>query len=137
MQDVAIALENRPGALAEMGAALGRAGISIEGGGAWVINGGGVAHFLFADGSAARKALEGAGIRVLDVRDVLVQRLNQSRPGQLGLLTRRMADAAVNIEVLYSDHDHQLILVVDDMDRGRAVSDEWMREYSPTGSTTT
>jgi len=137
MQDVAIALENRPGALAEMGAALGRAGISIEGGGAWVINGGGVAHFLFADGSAARKALEGAGIRVLDVRDVLVQRLDQSRPGQLGLLTRRMADAAVNIEVLYSDHDHQLILVVDDMDRGRAVSDEWMREYSPTGSTTT
>ena len=37
MQDVSIRLENRPGALAEMGEALARAGISIEGGGAWVV----------------------------------------------------------------------------------------------------
>jgi hypothetical protein len=25
----------------------------------------------------------------------------------------------VNIEVLYSDHDHQLVLVVDDFEKGR------------------
>jgi prepilin-type processing-associated H-X9-DG protein len=130
MQDVTIALENRPGTLTDMGIALGRAGVSIEGGGAWVVNGDGVAHFLFADGSAAREALEKAGIRVLAVRDVLVQRLNQARPGQLGLLTRKMADAGVNIEVLYSDHDHQLILVVDDVERGRKVSEQWTRENS-------
>jgi hypothetical protein len=135
MQDLTIALENRPGALAEMGAALGRKGVSIEGGGAWVVNGPstaehGIAHFLFADGGAARAALEEAGIRVVAVRDVLVQRLNQSRPGQLGMLTRRMADAGVNIEVLYSDHDHQLILVVDDIERGRVVSEDWTREQA-------
>ena len=47
-----------------------------------------------------------------------MQRLKQDVPGQLGLLTRRMAEAGVNIEVLYSDHDHQLILVVDDIARG-------------------
>jgi len=34
MKDLAIALEDRPGALAEMGEALGRASVSIEGGGA-------------------------------------------------------------------------------------------------------
>jgi hypothetical protein len=34
--------------------------------------------------------------------------------GQLGKITRRIADAGVNIEAMYSDHDHQLILVVDD-----------------------
>lgn len=129
MKDLAIALENRPGALAAMGEALGRAGVSIEGGGAWVVgeSGGrretGVAHFLFADGAAARLALENAGIRVLAERDVLVQRLKQDVPGQLGMLTRRMADAGVNIEVLYSDHDHNLILVVDDLARGREVSE--------------
>jgi hypothetical protein len=39
-----------------------------------------------------------------------------------------MAEAGVNIEVLYSDHDHQLILVVDDPRRGRAVSEAWARE---------
>ncbi len=128
MTDLAIVLEDRPGALAEMGEALGRAGVSIEGGGAWVVAGTGVAHFLFADGGAARKALEDAGIRVIGEREVLVQRLKQAVPGQLGQLTRRMADAGVNIEVLYSDHDHQLILVVDDMMRGRAISDAWNRE---------
>ena len=128
MKDLAIALENRPGALAQMGEALGRAGVSIEGGGAWVVGGEGIAHFLFHDGMAARRALEAAGIRVLAEREVLVQRLKQAVPGQLGLLTRRMAEAGVNIEVLYSDHDHQLILVVDDLPRGRAVSEAWARE---------
>jgi hypothetical protein len=38
-----------------------------------------------------------------------------------------MAKAGVNIEVLYSDHDHQLILVVDNIERGREVSEAWMR----------
>jgi hypothetical protein len=130
MKDLTIALENRLGALAEMGEALGRAGVSIEGGGAWVVNGEGVAHFLFKDGDSARKALEAAGIRVTAERDVLVQRLKQGAPGQLGQISRRMAEAGVNIEVLYSDHDHQLILVVDDIEKGRAVSEAWTREAS-------
>jgi len=125
LKDLSIALENRPGALAEMGDALGRAGVSIEGGGAFVVNGQGVAHFLFEDGAAAREALERAGIRVVDEREVLAQRLNQAKPGQLGKLTRRMAEAGVNIEILYSDHDHQLILVVDDLEKGRSVSEAW------------
>jgi hypothetical protein len=131
MKDLTIALDNRPGALAGMGDALGRAGVSIEGGGAWVVNGQGVAHFLFEDGTAARTALEAAGIRVLVEREVLIQRLNQGEPGQLGKISRRMAEEGVNIEVLYSDHDHQLILVVDDIARGRAVSEAWTREQAP------
>lgn len=111
-----------------MGETLGRAGVSIEGGGAWVVNGRGVAHFLVHDGDAARRALEAAGIRVVAVRDVVVQRLKQDEPGQLGKLARRMVEAGVNIEVLYSDHDHQLILVVDDVEKGRAVSEAWTGE---------
>jgi hypothetical protein len=122
MFDVCILLDDRPGALADMGEALGRAVVSVEGGGAWVVDGRGVAHFLVADGEAARRALAGAGIRVAAVRDVVTTRLDQSRPGQLGALTRLMADAGVNIEVLYSDHDHQLILVVDDVARARDVA---------------
>jgi hypothetical protein len=124
MKDLAIALQDRPGALADMGEALGRAGVSIEGGGVW----NGAAHFLFADGAAARAALETAGIRVVAERDVLIQKLRQGEPGQLGKLARRMAAAGVNIEVQYSDHDHQLILVVDDFDKGREVSAQWMAE---------
>jgi len=128
MKDLEIALEDRPGALAEMGEALGRAGVSLEGGGAWAVDGRGVAHFLVEDATAARRALDAAGIRALAEREVLVQRLDQERPGQLGLLCRRMADAGVNIEVLYSDHQNRLILGVDDLTAGRAVSEAWTRE---------
>lgn len=125
MRDLAIRLENRPGALAEMGEALGSAGVSVEGGGGFVVDGSGIAHFLFEDTVAARKALEEKGIEVLADREVLVQRLKQDQPGQLGKISRLMADAGVNIEVIYSDHQNQLILVVDDIEKGRAVSDAW------------
>ncbi|HUF67433.1 MAG TPA: OsmC family protein [Longimicrobiales bacterium] len=109
MCDLQIDLDDRAGALAAMGEALGRAGVSIEGGAAFVAGGRGVAHFLFRDGAAARQALEQAGIRVVAERSVVAQRLDQGMPGQLGLVARRMVDAGVNIEVLYSDHDHRLM----------------------------
>lgn len=130
MKDLTIELNNQPGALAHLGETLGRAGVSVEGGGAFVVDGRGVAHFLVENGEAARKALEAAGVRVTHVREVLIQRLEQSVPGQLGSISRRMAQAGINIEVLYSDHQNQLILVVDDLAKGRAVSDAWMQERS-------
>ncbi|MCA1588895.1 MAG: amino acid-binding ACT domain-containing protein [Acidobacteria bacterium] len=123
MFDVTIQLENRPGAMAEMGGALGLAGISVEGGGGWVAEGKATMHFLFEHGEAARSALQKAGIKVFDVREVLVQKLGQDVPGHLGKIARRMADAGVNIEVIYSDHANQLILVVDDFEKGKVVSD--------------
>ena len=128
MRDLAIRLENRPGAIAEMGETLGKAGVSVEGGGAFVFDGKAIAHFLFEDGVAARKALEEKGIEVLADKEVLIQKLNQDQPGQLGKITRMMAEAGVNIEILYSDHQNQLILVVDDLEKGRAVSEAWKRE---------
>src|SRR5262252_3935934 len=111
MRDISIRLEDRPGSLARLGEALGDAGVSIEGGGAFVAGGVGVAHFLVEDAPRARAALAQAGLEVVADREVLVQRLDQGTPGQLGKICRRMAEAGVNIEVLYSDHANQLILV--------------------------
>lgn len=128
MDDLAILLADQPGALAQMGNALGQAGISVEGGGAWLAGGQGIAHFLFADGEAARSALVAAGIQVLAVREVLVLRLHQDRPGQLGAVCQCMAGAGVNIEVLYSDHANQLVLLVDDFEAGQRVAAAWMRD---------
>src|SRR5215831_5679228 len=131
MYDVAIILENKPGELARMGEALGAAGVSVEGGGGWVVDGKGHMHFLFDDGGAARKALEDTGFEVTAVREVVLQKLRQDVPGQLGMIARRMADAGVNIEVVYSDHANQLCLVVDDFTKGKAVSDAWQAEMWP------
>jgi rhodanese-related sulfurtransferase len=88
-------------------------------------------HFTpMFDATAATEALEAAGIEVLDAREVIMLRLQQDLPGQLGALTRRMADAGVNIEVLYSDHNNQLILVVDDQVAGHAVAEAWAAEHT-------
>ena len=116
--------------MARMGETLGAVGISVEGGGGWVVDGKGYMHFLFDDGETAREALEDVGIEVLDVREVLVQKLRQDVPGQLGKIARRMADAGVNIDVVYSDHANQLILVVDDFETGKAVSNAWKAEMA-------
>lgn len=111
-----------------MGEALGKAGVSIEGGGGFEFEGKGIVHFLFEDATAARKALENAGIEILEEREVLVQKLNQDQPGQLGKISRCMADAGVNIEVIYSDHQNQLILGVDNLAKGKEVSEVWKKE---------
>lgn len=118
MYDLTISVGDHVSALAEIGEALGAAGVSIEGGGAF----GPVAHFLVTDPAAAARAL-GPSLRA--VRTPLVQRLDQETPGQVGALTRLMADAGVRIEVLYSDHAGNLILLVDDATTGAAVSAAW------------
>ncbi len=130
MKDLEIRLQNRPGALAEMGEALAAAGVSVEGGGAWVVGQNGFAHFLFEDTVAARKALEEKGIEVIAENEILVQRLKQDVPGQLGKIARMMEQAGVNINVIYSDHNNQLILVVDDYEKGRVVSENWTKSIN-------
>lgn len=126
-RDLAIQLPNRPGALATLGEVLGRAGISLEGGGGFGVGDRCIVHFLVRDADRAAGVLRAAGIEVLGVRDVLVQRLDQETPGQLGKLARAMADAGVNIDCVYSDHDNALILCVDDPIAGARVSDAWRR----------
>ena len=128
MKDLEIFLQNKPGALAEMGEVLGAAGVSLEGGGVFLHDGLGVAHFLVDDAEKAKTVLEANGIQVGKVSEVLMQKLRQDVPGQLGKICRLMAEAGVNIEVQYSDHANQLILVVDDFGKGKAVSERWKTE---------
>ena len=125
MQDVAIELPGRPGSLARFGEALGAAGVSLEGGGVFTVDGVGYAHFLVEDGEAAREALERAGLGTATVRPVLIRRLKQEVPGQLGSIARALADAGVNIETQYSDHANRLILVVDDLETAARVTADW------------
>ena len=128
MYDIEIHMTNQPGQLALLGDTLGAAQISLEGGGMFLARGVGVAHFLVDDGPRATDALIAAEMTVVACREVIVQRLDQGTPGQLGLFCSAMAGAGVNIEVLYSDHDHRLVVVVDDHDRGRQISEAWSAE---------
>jgi hypothetical protein len=119
-KDLTVMLEDRPGALAELGEATGTAGVNIEGVCAVTEEGRGVIHILVEDVGAARQALQGAGLDVAEERDVLVVEV-EDRPGTMGDVARRMADAGVNIELAYTTFGRvRLVLGVDDLDKARA-----------------
>ena len=119
MKDLTVILVDRPGTLADMGEALGKAGINIEGLCGFAVEGRGVGHILVEDAAAARRALEQAGIEVGNEREVLVLD-TADRPGALGEVTRRIANAGVNVEVVYAATKTRLVLGVDDLDKARA-----------------
>ena len=125
MYDIHVLLPHEPGTLARFGRALGAAGVSVEGGGVFVVGGAGHAHFLVHDGERARQAAEAEGFEVVAVREVLVRRLDQDRPGELGSIAAALGEAGVNILVQYSDHANQLILVVDDPQKAAAATAGW------------
>jgi hypothetical protein len=134
--DIALVLPDRPGALADFGDVLGAAGVSVEGGGVWVHEGRGLAHFLVTDVDGATAALETAGLGPVTASPVVSVRLAQDVPGQLGAFTRRLGDAGIRILVQYSDHDHRLIVVVPDAERpaALAICEQWERERVARGS---
>jgi hypothetical protein len=119
-KDLTVVLEHRPGALAELAEATGRAGINIEGGCGVTSDDRGVIHVLVEDAAATRRALEEAGLEVSDERDVLVVDL-EDRPGSLGEVARRLADAGVNVDLLYATWPGiRVVIGADDLDSARA-----------------
>jgi hypothetical protein len=129
MKDLEILLKNEPGSLALLGETLGKNKISLEGGGVFQNGGLSIAHFLVEDAEKAKDVLQMVGIKVVKINEVLIQKLRQDVPGQLGMFCRRLADAGINILVQYSDHANQLIVVVDDIEKGKLVSEQWMSEW--------
>jgi len=129
MKDLEILLENKPGTLALLSRVLGENKINLEGGGVFNYGEASIAHFLVDNTTKAREVLEQLQIKVLKINDVIIQKLHQDVPGQLGMFCQRLADANVNILTQYSDHTNQLIVVVDDYKKGKKVSEEWMKEW--------
>lgn len=129
MKDIEILLANKPGTLALLGDTLGKHRISLEGGGVFQYGEISIAHFLVEEAETAKEVLAQVQIQVAKINDVLIQKLRQDVPGQLGMFCRKLANAGVNILVQYSDHSNQLVLVVDNIEKGKQVSEEWMKEW--------
>ncbi len=118
-KDLTVILEDRPGTIADMGEALGKAGINIEGGCGLPIEGRGVIHILVEDAVAVRRTLQQAGFVVRGERQVLVLEI-EDRPGVAGNITRSIAKAGVNIDLMYLATNNRMVIGVDDIDKARA-----------------
>ncbi len=129
MKDIEILFENKLGQLALMGETLGKNKISLEGGGVFQNGAFSIAHFLVEEADRAKIELEKVGIKVTKINDVIIQKLRQDVPGQLGTFCKELANANVNILTQYSDHENQLIVVVDNYESAKIVSDNWIKKW--------
>ena len=119
-KDLTLIVEDRPGTLADLGEATGRAGVNIDGLCAVTGDGKGFIHILVEDAPAARKALEDAGFGVADEREAIIVDL-EDKPGKMGEIARDLADAGVSIDVSYTIFSGvRLVIVTEDNDKARA-----------------
>ncbi len=107
--DLRVSLVNRPGTLLRASDALGRAGVNIEAACGFVCEEHGVFHVLVSDAEGARRALIDAGLEILDERQVVVTSV-ENRPGGAAAVLRRVAEAGVNVDLLYGTVDGRLVL---------------------------
>lgn len=118
-KDLTVVLQDRPGTFADMGEALGRAGINIDGICGVHCQDETAIHILVEDVDGARRALEASGIEVSDEREVLIMEV-EDRPGVVGDVARSIANAGVNIELVYLATNTRLVIGADDLDKARA-----------------
>ncbi len=118
-KDLTVILENRPGTLADLGEALGGAGINLDAMCGFPCEGKGVIHILVEDAGGARSALEAAGLAVESERDVLLFDA-EDRPGMLGETMRKLANAGVNVDLLYKATQSKLVIGADDLEKAKA-----------------
>jgi len=125
MKDLTVSLEDRPGELARVGETLGAAGINIEGLCAMTAEGRAVVHLLVEDAVATRTALEGAGIKVEGEADPIVAEFPSGQvdqPGAMGSIARAIADAGVNIQVVYLATEDRGVMVTSDNAKAMAAA---------------
>ena len=82
-------------------------------------DGKGIDHLLVEDGEAAQTTLANAGFEVFGPRDVLVVEL-EDRPGALAEVSRRLADADVDVDLIYLATRSRLVLGVENVEQERS-----------------
>jgi hypothetical protein len=108
-----VSLEDRPGALARLGEALGDARVNIQAIQGVSLEGKGIVQFVPNNPDKAERALDGAGIPY-SRREVLVVRV-LDEPGMLGDVALVMSRAGINIDSVYVTTRGHVVLGVDDL----------------------
>ena len=121
--DLVIDVENTPGALAGVAAAVSDAGVNIAS--ATCIGPGERAevHILVPHAEAAKHALAISHIAVTREREVIVVDV-EDRPGVLADLTRRIARAGVNLDLVYVATQNRVVFGAADLAALRAALDD-------------
>ena len=122
MVDLVIDVENTPGALADVTAAISDAGVNIAA--ATCIGPAERAelHILVKHAEAARHSLAISHVAVTRQEEVVVVDV-EDRPGVLADLTRRIAKAGVDLDLVYVATRNRVVFGSNDLDALRAALD--------------
>jgi hypothetical protein len=117
--DLVIDIENSPGALAEIAAAISDAGVNVAA--ATCLGAGQRAelHILVKHAEAAKHALAISHVGVSREREVVVVEV-EDRPGVLADLTRKIAKAGVNLDLVYVATRNRVVFGAEDLAALRA-----------------
>ena len=120
--DLVIDVENTPGALAQVAAAISDAGVNIAA--ATCVGPGERAelHILVKHAGAARHSLAISHLAVTHEREVVVVEVEDS-PGVLADLTRKIARAGVDLDLVYVATRNRVVFGSPDLDRLKAALD--------------
>jgi hypothetical protein len=120
--DLTIDIENKPGALAEVAAAISDAGVNIAA--ATCIGPGERAelHILVPHAEAARHLLAISHVAVTREREVVVVDV-EDRPGVLADLARRIAQAGINLDLVYVATRNRVVFGAPDVNALRGALD--------------
>jgi hypothetical protein len=117
--DLVIDVENSPGALAQVAAAISDAGVNIAA--ATCVGPGERAelHILVKHPEAAKHSLAISQLAVTREREVVVVDV-EDRPGVLADLTRKIARAGVNLDLVYVATRNRVVFGAENLDALRA-----------------
>src|ERR687892_1150193 len=120
--DLVIDIDNTPGSLAQVAAAISDAGVNIAA--ATCIGAGERAelHILVKHAEAARHSLAISHVAVTREREVVVIDV-EDRPGVLADLTRRIAKAGVDLDLVYVATQNRVVFGAADLDALKAALD--------------
>jgi hypothetical protein len=121
--DLVIDIDNTPGALAEVAAAISDAGVNIAA--ATCLGAGNTAelHILVKHAGAAKHSLAISHLAVSREREVVVVDV-QDRPGVLADLTRRIAKAGVDLDLVYVATQNRIVFGAPDLEGLRSVLEQ-------------
>ena len=124
-KEFALTLDDRPGTLAKATDAIAKAGINIEGYCAVPSgkDGKGTFRVVTKDPSTTKKALETAGFKVQEERDIAVIDVDD-RPGALAQILRRLAENELNVGPTYSITQNRVAISADDFAKLRETLQE-------------
>jgi hypothetical protein len=118
--DLVIEIDNEPGALARVAAAVGDAGVNLAAATCMGTADRVELHILVPHAEAARHALAITQVGVSREREVVVVEV-EDRPGILADLTRKVARAGIDLDLVYVATGNRLVFGAADLDGLKAV----------------